>query len=123
SIPSFIGMSRLDFLSFVERQKDLGVEAFILKPLDLFQGIGVEKVLASDPDLGERFSEKCRKLQGPVIAQPFMKDVAQGEVRAIFYKNKEIGSILKVPVKGEFLANIAQGASFNLIELNPLQKK
>lgn len=123
SIPSFVGASRLDFLSFVERQKEKGVTSFILKPLDLFQGIGVEKMEANDPDLGAKFVKKCQELQGPLVVQPFIKEVAQGEVRSIYFKGQELGSILKVPVKGEFLANIAQGASYHQVELNPVQRE
>ncbi|MFT6604708.1 MAG: glutathione synthase, partial [Bacteriovoracaceae bacterium] len=45
------------------------------------------------------------------------------EIRSIFFKGVEIGSIVKVPPKGSFLANIAQGATYSVAELNPVQKK
>ncbi len=46
-----------------------------------------------------------------------------GEIRALYFKGEELGSILKIPKKGEFLANIAQGADFHAIKLNPDIKK
>ena len=47
-----------------------------------------------------------------------MEEVANGEIRSIFYKGKELGSILKIPPAGEFLANIARGAAYNKIVLD-----
>lgn len=123
AIPTYIGESLNDFLSFAEHQRMAGHEHLILKPLDLFQGIGVEKVSMMDSKLGELFSKKVQFLQGPVVAQPFEKSVEQGEVRSIFFKGVELGSILKKPKSGEFLANIAQGASFERVELSALQRK
>jgi glutathione synthase len=64
-----------------------------------------------------------KNCNGPVVAQPYCSDVEKGEIRAIFYKSKELGSILKVPQSGEFLANIAQGASFSSIELTSVLQK
>lgn len=123
SVDSFVGSGTLDFLSFAEKQKDQGIEDLILKPLDLYQGIGVEKVSLKDKNLKEIFVKKVKEYQGPVVAQTFIKSVEQGEVRALFYRGVELGSILKVPPAGNFLANIAQGASYHLVDLNPIQRK
>jgi glutathione synthase len=90
---------------------------FILKPLDLFQGFGVTKVEKG------RFSEiEFRELVdsfgGLVIVQPFLAKVKEGEVRSTFFNGIEIGSILKVPPEGSFLANIAQGAAYKKVDLD-----
>ena len=45
SLPSFVGSELHLFMSFVDRMKSEGHESIIVKPLDLFQGIGVEKWL------------------------------------------------------------------------------
>lgn len=116
SVPSFVGTSEELAAEFVE---ELGeVEHFILKPLDLFSGIGVEKL----SDWRSRFKDKVNELGGPVILQPFIKEVYQGEVRSIYFKGQELGSILKVPQQGEFLSNIAQGARFYKYELSELAR-
>jgi glutathione synthase len=44
-------------------------------------------------------------------------------VRSLYFKGQELGSILKIPKAGEFLANIAQGAGFHAIELSANLKK
>lgn len=124
SIPTFVGESVEDFKIFVKELQNSGYEGLILKPIDLYQGIGVEKILFSELAMkGEDnvFQTKVRKLQGPLVAQPYIKDVEKGEVRALFYKGQELGSILKIPKEGEFLANIARGASYEKTTLNDKQ--
>lgn len=51
------------------------------------------------------------------MAQPFVKEVTVGEYRAIYFDGVELGTIIKKPKEGEFLANIAQGALFEKKEL------
>jgi glutathione synthase len=48
--------------------------------------------------------------------------VTKGEVRSLYFKQVEIGSILKVPKAGEFLSNIAQGATFTTHVLSDLSR-
>ncbi len=91
--------------------------ALILKPLDLYSGLGVEKISLNYWE--KRFEEKVVELQGPVIVQPFIEAITSGEIRSIYFKEKELGTILKTPKDGEFLSNIAQGASFRKEELSP----
>jgi glutathione synthase len=108
--PSFVGQNLKLAQDFVQSLNSPPV-ALILKPLDLYSGIGVEKL-----DLNQwekRFGEKVKELGGPVIVQPFIEAVSQGEIRSIYFKGKELGTILKKPKSGEFLSNIAQGATFH----------
>lgn len=85
--------------------------ALILKPMDLYSGLGVEKLPINDWEV--RFEEKVVELQGPVIVQPFIEAVMKGEIRSLYFKGQELGTILKTPKDGEFLSNIAQGATFH----------
>lgn len=125
SLETFVGSGSDDFVKFVERLKGQNITSAILKPLDLYQGIGVEKIeLKTDiNDLKEHFLKRASEFKGPVIIQPFDERVIDGEIRSIFFKGVEIGSIVKVPPKGSFLANIAQGATYSVTELNKAQKK
>lgn len=117
SLESYVGASVSGAVSFVEHLKSEGVEDLILKPLDLYQGIGVEKVKA-DENFAEVFMNKSREFFGPVVVQPFDSSVVTGEIRSIYYKAVELGTILKTPKAGEFLANIAQGAKFVRYEMD-----
>jgi glutathione synthase len=95
--------------------------ALIMKPMDLYSGIGVEKLPVDNWEL--RFEEKVVELSGPVIVQPFVEAVAQGETRSLYFKQQEIGTILKLPKQGEFLSNIAQGATFRAEPLSSIARK
>jgi glutathione synthase len=56
------------------------------------------------------------------LVQPFIKKVLEGEIRSIYYSGQGVGSIIKVPPKGSYLANIAQGATFEKVELSKAEK-
>jgi glutathione synthase len=125
SLETFVGSGADDFVKFIERLKRQNITSAILKPLDLYQGIGVEKIELKTEinDLKEHFLKRAREFEGPVIIQPFDERVIEGEIRSIYFKGIEIGSIVKVPPKGSFLANIAQGATYSVTKLNEVQKK
>lgn len=118
SVPSWVGEDFLGFKTFKESLIKSGVNEIIMKPLDLYSGIGVEKWELSSNELDARFKQKAQELGGPIVVQSFMPEVYQGEIRALFYAGKHIGSILKKPKSGEFLTNIAQGAAFEPIDLS-----
>lgn len=115
--PSFIGQNLKLAREFVH---SLQVKDVILKPLDLYSGLGVEKQTLDHWE--KRFEEKVIELGGPVIVQPFIEAVRRGEIRSIFFKGEELGTILKTPKDGEFLSNIAQGASFHAEPLSVLAR-
>jgi len=111
------------FSKFAKKCRDQGARALILKPLDLFQGIGVEKVeLDNLESAASAFKKKVTNLGGALVVQPFSEQVYQGELRSLYFAGEELGTIIKVPPKGQFLANIAQGASYHAVELTPTQK-
>lgn len=120
AFPSWVGESSVAFQSFMKELIARGYKEVVLKPLDLYSGIGVEKWLSADPGLLKRFEEKAHELGGPIVAQPFIEAVTKGEVRAIYFAGKHLGSILKVPKQGEFISNIAHGGTFQPYEL-PLE--
>lgn len=106
---SYVGQNLKLAQQFVQHL-DPKPKALILKPMDLYSGLGVEKLSLNNWE--KRFEEKVVELQGPVIVQPFIEAVTSGEIRSLYFKRKELGTILKTPKDGEFLSNIAQGATF-----------
>lgn len=115
SHPSFIGSSKHLFEQFINRLKP-NYDEVILKPLDLYSGIGVEKVSINN-ELTEKFEKKVKDFQGAIVCQPFIKDVYNGELRSVYFDGQELGTIIKKPNPGEFLANIAQGAKYEQYQL------
>ncbi len=122
SLESYVGASYEGAMAFINNLKN-DVDDLILKPVDLYQGFGVEKIKRDDSKFREIFDRKLKESHGTIVIQPFVKEVEKGEIRAIYFNGIELGSILKVPKKGEFLANIAQGASYKAIELPANVKK
>lgn len=120
SVPSYVGESVTGFMKFIDELKSRGIADIVLKPLDLYSGIGVEKWSITHVDLLQRFEAKAKELAGPIVAQAFMPEVYGGEIRAVYFKGQHLGSILKKPKAGEFISNIAQGAAFEPIAL-PLE--
>lgn len=84
----------------------------IVKPLDLFGGRGVERLEAKGP--GGALTAEISSLfsDGQIrIVQPFDKAIFDGEVRAFTAGGRALSWSLKVPAKGEFLANTRMGAT------------
>lgn len=117
AIDTYVGSSISGLKKSLEKNPKTNYE-LIMKPIDLFQGMGVEKIVGDLPIVLKEFERKVKESGGAIVVQPFIKEVAQGEIRAIYFNGIELGSILKVPKSGEFLANIAQGASYHKIELS-----
>ena len=121
ALPSYVGGVGEALVTFIEKLKSKYKDV-VIKPLDMFQGRGVEKVaLNDDSALSLAFKSLCT--QGPFIVQPFDERVLQGETRAIFYNGNELGSILKIPAEGNFLSNVAAGASCSACDLSVTQLK
>ena len=123
AVDSFVGASIEGFKHYMEKLVAEGYDEIILKPLDLYSGIGVEKFSMNDPDLIQKFIKKVDEYHGAIIAQPFLKAVYDGEYRSVYFDGEEVGSILKKPLPGEFLTNIAQGAQYEKVELPPKVKE
>jgi glutathione synthase len=96
---------------------------FIIKPLDLYQGMGIAKCSYSKNIEQDLSWQKAFSEHKVMVVQPFYKDVSLGEVRAIFFDGQEIGSILKIPQEGSYLANIAQGAGHRSLKLTVQQEQ
>jgi glutathione synthase len=121
ALPSFVGGVGAGLADFVHMQLASGVTEFIVKPLNAYSGIGVAKLPGA---------EIIEKLKTPnafeysyLVCQPFWKGIHQGEFRSVFWKQKYLGSIIKRPKSGEYMANIAQGATFAAAEISPAVKK
>lgn len=114
---SYVGSSLSGFNLFCTNLRNNGYQSIILKPLDLYSGIGVEKVELSDEKIEFKFTSKSKEFDGAIVCQPFIEDVYDGEYRSLYFDGVEIGTILKKPNEGEFLANIAQGAKFEKVQL------
>ncbi len=109
SIPSYVGSKGESLSLFCDDLLKKGIEFVILKPLNMFQGLGVQRFSLNDSD---KIQKALDKMEGVGIVQPFCDAVYDGEIRSVFFKGKELGTIKKIPENGSYMANIAQGAKY-----------
>ncbi len=112
SLPSLVSNNFSHFQEFIIKSKDHS--DFIVKPLNLFSGIGVEKYNHSNLD---DLKERLRISEDYLMIQPFDPAVVNGEVRSIYWEGNYLGSVLKVPKLGSYLSNTSQGSSIEHYEL------
>ena len=85
----------------------------IVKPLMMFGGQGVFRVqldVLSEQAARRKITAAQQQQGTALIVQQFREEVWQGEVRCFSAFGEPVAWCLKVPAKGNFLANTAQGA-------------
>jgi len=112
SLSSLVSNNFKEFKSFADSFNN--IEHFIVKPLNLFSGIGVEKYNKADLATLEN---RLKTSDDFLLMQPFDPLVIKGEVRSIYWDGSYLGSVLKVPKHGSFLANTSEGSSIEHYEL------
>lgn len=94
-------------------KKDLDGDG-ILKPIDLYGGRGVQRLLLNESNEAEILSileDETSDGASFRLLQKFDKGVFEGEIRAFSIGGKSIAYCLKKPKKGNFLANTREGAT------------
>lgn len=92
----------------VEARQRFG--AIILKPMNLFGGKGIYRV-EDDNAAAEKTALMTQKGQRPIIVQPFLPQISDGEVRVFTSNGTAKAWCLKKPAPGEFLANTSNQAT------------
>lgn len=96
----------------------------IFKPLDLYGGLGIERLKASEKTASElrRFiDEHTQASTQHRLVQPFNPSIHEGEVRVFCAGGTPIAWCLKKPRQGEFMANTRLGAE--LIDYKPSKEE
>lgn len=98
-------------------------EKVVLKPAYFGGGEGVTLASSEDADFDAKVQAILNTLpHGPVIAQEFMPEVADGDTRVMIVNGEPVGAVGRKPAAGEFRANIAAGGSEFAAELTPAQR-
>lgn len=121
-VSSFYGEASHGLRDFLKSQVEKDIKELIIKPMDSFSGIGVEKVNLAELGI-EKIFQIVRMRDEAVIVQPFLEKVYEGEQRSLYLGGKLIGAIDKRPKDGSYLANIAQGAQFKKLDLSSQLQK
>ncbi len=93
-------------------------EGCVMKPLNLFNGIGVRRIRPGAPDLVETVREGTENFTKYVIVQKFVEDIRNGDKRVYLVEGKPIGRMNRVPQEGEWRANIHLGAQPRRFEMS-----
>lgn len=88
----------------------------VLKPLHLYGGRGILHIRLQDTQrahVEELIREATINETSPILAQAFDRNIYEGEVRAFLVGGKAVSWCLKVPKRGEYLANTGSGATLH----------
>jgi glutathione synthase len=85
-------------------------------------GRDVFRFKAGDSKLEDFVRQQREQAREPVMLQPFLKEIKDGDKRIILFGGKPVGAMRRVPAEGNFLANLAQGASAFACEITARDK-
>jgi len=93
----------------------------VLKPLGGYGGAGLVKIVDFDnifiEDVNKtgtdarKFLDEMKADSYPIMAMKYLKNVHKGDKRILVVAGECLGAVLRVPKKGSWLCNLAQGAS------------
>lgn len=81
----------------------------VLKPLDDCSGRGIQFIRYDDRDVSSKIQAMLDR-HGYVLAQAFLRGIADGDKRVYLVDGKPVGWVNRIPKEGSDLANIHQGA-------------
>ncbi|MBE8190333.1 MAG: glutathione synthase [Candidatus Thioglobus sp.] len=95
-------------LAFLQRLKTI-----VIKPLDGMGGEDIFKLSATEPDHARmQICQLTDDFSTPIMAQKFIPEIAQGDKRILIINGEPIAFALnRIPAKGNWKGNLAQGAS------------
>ncbi|WOI54633.1 glutathione synthase [Parvularcula sp. LCG005] len=122
--PDFIPETLVSYEPEVLRAFAGDHDKVVLKPCYYGSGKGVVVSSADDPDF-ETHVNNILQLEpfGPVIAQGFLPEVADGDARVMMLDGDFVGAVGRKPPEGDFRANIAVGGTEFHVDLTPRQEE
>lgn len=116
--PTLISSEREPIEDFLRRHGDI-----ILKPLYGHGGHAVFRLRHDSENLQALLEFFFRRGERPVIAQQFLPEVAEHDLRVILINGKVEGAIGRLPAEGEIRANLRVGGVAVAATLNPRQQE
>lgn len=119
-IPETLVTSHKDEIRhFAERQDG----PIVVKSLETFGGKGVWRLMRNHPAFEPTIDGITRGGMAPIMAQPYLQKVEEGEKRIFLLEDRPIGAILKIPPRGGFLTNPDLGGQITTTKLDAREKK
>ena len=110
-LPTIITGDETKIESFLEQHN-----VIVLKPMNLMAGKGIIKVKKTNSS-SELIREHIKKNK-VIMAQKFVDEITKGDNRIIIYNGIiEKNVLTRMPPKGDFIANLANGGSFKITKV------
>jgi glutathione synthase len=90
----------------------------VVKPLHLAGGAGVFHLRPDDENLGSVFDTLSELRPDPLVVQPYLPAVREGDKRVILIGGKAFGAINRVPAAGDARSNLHVGGRAEPAELD-----
>ena len=103
--PTLISSDKKEILRFRNKYKDI-----IIKPLFGNGGESIIRIDKNDKNFSSLLEMFFKMYSEPLMIQKFIKEVSKGDKRIILLNGEVIGSINRIPAKGEIRANLHVGA-------------
>jgi glutathione synthase len=103
--PTLITRNREEISAFFAKHKDV-----VVKRLYGNAGKEVWRVKEGESATQDLLDTHFASSPEPLLFQPFLPEVMQGDKRIILFGGEPVGVVNRVPAKGEFRANLALGA-------------
>ena len=125
--PSVVASNPEKLIAFAERMKEEGDQQLVLKATQSYGGNDVKIIKLTDENWQQQirdYSEEKGKTKRPaIVAQKFLPDVKDGDMRIFYANGKPIAAVNRVPLSEGALANMAQGGTgiaIPLEEISPM---
>ncbi|NEZ56353.1 hypothetical protein [Adonisia turfae] len=111
--PSMITADADKLIGFAEHMKYEGDQKLVLKATQSYGGNDVKIIQLTDVNWQQQIrdytQEKNATKRPMIVAQKFLSDVKNGDMRIFYINGKPIAAVNRVPSHEETLANMAQG--------------
>jgi|GEM_PF-5318079 len=112
-------------ISFAQQMQKQGDEKLILKATQSYGGKDVQIIKLTDENWQQRVrdyaQEKAADNRPIIVAQKFLLDVKEGDLRIFFANGTPIAALNRVPSDIQSLANVSKGATRIAIPLDKVQ--
>lgn len=121
--PMHLCRNREDVLYFA-RDQDI-----VLKPLNEYGGKGILRVSGKEVNDGgesfplDHFFEQWDKSRTEYLGMKYLKNVGMGDKRVLVVNKKIMGASLRLPAKGSWLCNVAQGGEARGADVDERERK
>ena len=98
-------------------------ERVVIKPLFLKGGEDIFMITKNDPNTSAILEYMTKNFKTPIVIQEFIEEVRNGDKRVILIDGEAVGCINRIPLEGDFRANLHLGGYGEKTELTHKEKK